>query len=46
MEREEVEKAIGIECGKHSCNDCARKPIPADIAEKLGIKPVGGQEDD
>ena len=23
----------------HGCRDCANQPIPADIAEKLGIKP-------
>lgn len=22
-----------------TCNDCRNQPIPADIAEKLGIKP-------
>ena len=26
------------------CEKCINKPIPADIAEKLGIKPIGGQE--
>lgn len=25
--------------GRNSCMDCARQQIPADIAEKLGIKP-------
>lgn len=24
------------------CTDCWSNPIPADIAEKLGIKPIGG----
>ena len=24
------------------CENCMNKPIPADIAEKLGIKPIGG----
>lgn len=27
------------------CEKCMNKPIPADIAEKLGIKPIGGVED-
>ena len=27
------------------CEKCMNKPIPADIAEKLGIKPIGGNED-
>ena len=26
------------------CEKCMNKPIPADIAEKLGIKPIGGGE--
>lgn len=25
------------------CEKCINKPIPADIAEKLGIKPIGGE---
>ena len=25
---------------KNSCDDCCNQPIPADIAQKLGIKPV------
>lgn len=44
MKREEVELSMGIECGKHSCNDCARRPIPADIAEKLGVKAIERNE--
>ncbi len=28
-----------------SCKKCTNTPIPADIAEKLGIKPVGGDAD-
>ena len=27
-----------------SCTECLDCPIPADIAEKLGIKPIGGKE--
>lgn len=26
------------------CSECVKDPIPADVAEKLGIKPVGGGE--
>lgn len=26
------------------CEKCINKPIPAEIAEKLGIKPIGGGE--
>lgn len=29
-----------------SCIQCMDRPIPADIAEKLGIKPIGGNEND
>lgn len=28
------------------CEKCINKPIPADIAEKLGIKPIGGVSDE
>ena len=28
-----------------NCPDCMNRPIPADIAEKLGIKPIGGNDD-
>lgn len=28
------------------CSDCVDRPIPADIAEKLGIKPKGGGENE
>lgn len=28
------------------CGECAEDPIPADIAEKLGIKSIGGTEDE
>ena len=27
------------------CEKCINKPIPSDIAEKLGIKPIGGNDD-
>lgn len=29
-----------------SCKKCANTTIPADIAEKLGIKPIGGKTDE
>ena len=29
-----------------SCEKCKNQPIPADIAEKLGIKPIGGGGDE
>lgn len=29
-----------------SCVKCTGTPIPADIAEKLGIKPIGGDSDE
>ena len=32
-----------VDCGE-PCASCRAKPIPADIAEKLGIKPIGGNE--
>ena len=28
-----------------NCKDCRKQPIEADIAEKLGIKPIGGNAD-
>lgn len=37
------EKPLGT-CAA-SCAKCISTPIPADIAEKLGIKPMGGEED-
>lgn len=27
-------------CGNYHCGQCVDRPIPADIAEKLGIKPI------
>ena len=27
---------------ENGCEECMNKPIPAEIAEKLGIKPIGG----
>ena len=34
------ERVDGI-CPGRNCADCWELPIPADIAEKLGIKPIG-----
>lgn len=28
------------ECKRSSCNECRERPIPADIAAKLGIRPI------
>lgn len=33
-------------CGSNDCKKCKGRPIPADIAEKLGIKPIGGKTDE
>lgn len=30
--------------GEVECYECKNQPIPADIAEKLGVKPIGGAE--
>ena len=27
-------------CGNYHCGECVNRPIPADIAAKLGIKPI------
>lgn len=32
-------------CGHEECGKCKDRPIHADIAEKLGIKPIGGKEE-
>lgn len=31
-----------FDCDEYECDECRGRPIPADIAEKLGIKPIGG----
>lgn len=31
-----------FDCDEYECCECRGRPIPADIAEKLGIKPIGG----
>jgi hypothetical protein len=33
-------------CGQEECGECKNRPIPADIAKKLGIKPIGGNGND
>lgn len=35
-----------FECFGQECDECRNKPIPADIAEKLGVKPIGGVNDE
>ena len=42
MSRMEKEKAYGYSACAVSCAECGNRPIPADVAEKLGIKPIGG----
>lgn len=32
-------------CGTSFCQQCMNRPMHADVAEKLGIKPIGGTED-
>ena len=34
------------ECADRGCNECRDNPIPADTAEKLHIKPIGGEENE
>lgn len=41
----ESEFGIKMEC-KGGCKTCLDKPIPADVAEKLRIKPIGGKDDE
>ena len=31
---------MNISCGIRYCDECLSEPIPADIAQKLGIKPI------
>lgn len=33
-------------CVGKDCENCRNRPIPADVAEKLGIKPIGGLLDE
>ena len=41
----ESEEYFGCSKLEIGCEECMNKPIPADIAEKLGIKPIGGVND-
>ena len=43
--KEEMERITGNECNGFFCRRCANTEISADIAEKLGIKPIGGNAD-
>ncbi len=36
--------AAGCYASGNSCDKCRERPIPADIAERLGIKPIGGDD--
>lgn len=40
------EKQYDEMCIGNDCECCLESPIPADIAEKLGIKPIGGTTDE
>ena len=42
----ESEEYFGCRKLEIGCEECMNKPIPADIAEKLGIKPIGGKNDE
>ncbi len=33
-----IQLCTGIKCTCHDCSDCGEQPIPAEVAEKLGIK--------
>lgn len=35
----EYDAKYGIDCFKFSCKSCKKRPIPAEIAVKLGIRP-------
>ena len=35
----EYDAKYGIDCFKFSCKSCKKRPIPAEIAGKLGIRP-------
>ena len=40
MPKKKVEALMGKKCINLSCSQCIKSPIPADIAEKLGIQPI------
>lgn len=39
----EYGKKYGRDCINLSCRSCKQRPMPAEVAEKLGIKPIGGR---
>jgi hypothetical protein len=43
LERDAV---YGVFACAVSCAECRKRPIPSEIAEKLGIKPIGGKRDE
>ena len=45
MPRQRVEALMGKGCGDLNCHQCVKLPIPADIAKKLGVKPVTKEND-
>lgn len=40
----EYDAKYGHDCSKLSCLNCKRRPIPAEVAEKLGIKPIAPEK--
>ena len=40
MPMQEVEALMGKRCADLRCCQCIKLPIPADVARKLGIKPI------
>lgn len=40
-----LQKERSMPCRYQVCTDCKSQPIPADIAEKLGVKPLEGGND-
>lgn len=46
MSEKEWSSITKKDCSEHGkCKECQNIPIPAHIAEKLGIKPIGGEKD-
>ena len=41
----EYDAKYGHDCVKLSCLNCKRRPMPAEVAEKLGIKPIDHQSE-
>lgn len=42
----EYDAKYGHDCVKLSCLNCKRRSMPAEVAEKLGIKPIDHQSED